>query len=60
MTYSIQQRRIDASGRRNGKVANYKSRRSIRSRMPKELPELAPLGRSLGRRRMDASEFSAH
>ncbi|GAB3695148.1 ISL3-like element IS31831 family transposase [Corynebacterium nasicanis] len=50
VTYSAYQRLIaayEASGKREGKIAMYKLLRSIRAGVPKELPELAQLGRSL-------------
>ena len=53
VTYGFCQRLIDAyeaSGRREGKVAMFKLLRSIRAGVPKELPELAQLGRSLRKR----------
>ena len=56
VTYSVYQRLITAyenSGRREGKIAMYKLLRSIRSGVPKELPELAQLGRSLWKRRAE-------
>ena len=56
VTYRVYQRLIDAyeaSSKREGKIAMYKLLRSIRTGMPKELPELAQLGRSLWRRRSE-------
>ena len=53
VTYGIYQRLIaayEASSRREGKIAMYKLLKSIRSGVPKELPELAQLGRSLWKR----------
>lgn len=53
VTYGIHQRLIDAyeaPGRREGKIEMYKLLRSNRSGVPKELPELAQLGRSLWKR----------
>ena len=53
VTYGVYQRLIaayEASGKWEGKIAMYKLLKSIRSRVPKELPELAQLGRSLWRR----------
>lgn len=50
VTYGIYQRLITAyenSGRREGKIAMYKLLKSIRAGVPKELPELARMGRSL-------------
>lgn len=48
--YGVYQQLItayEASGKREGKIAMYKLLKSIRSGVPKELPELAQLGRSL-------------
>ena len=56
VTYSIYQRLItayEASNRREGKIATYKILKSIRAGVPKELPELAQLGRSLWKRRAE-------
>lgn len=53
VTYGVYQRLIDAyeaSGKREGKIAMYKLLKSIRSGVPKELPELAQLGRSSWKR----------
>ena len=53
VTYGVYQRLIaayEASGKREGKIAMYKLLRSIRAGVPKELPELAQLGRSLWKR----------
>jgi len=53
VTHSVYQRLIDADAcprRRDGKIAMYKLLRSIRTAVPKGLPELAQLGRSLWRR----------
>ena len=53
VTYSVYQRLIaayEASGRREGKIAMYKLLKSIRAGIPKEMPELAQLGRSLWKR----------
>ena len=53
VTYGVYQRLIaayEASGKREGKVAMYKLLKSIRSGVPKELPELAQLSRSLWKR----------
>ena len=51
--YGVYQQLItayEASGKREGKIAMYKLLKSIRSGVPKELPELAQLGRSLWKR----------
>ena len=56
VTYGVYQRLItayEASGKREGKIAMYKLLRSIRAGVPKELPELAQLGRSLWKRRRE-------
>ena len=56
VTYSVYQRLIaayEAAGKREGKIAMYKLLRSIRAGVPKELPELAQLGRSLWKRRAE-------
>lgn len=56
VTYSVYQRLItayEASNRREGKIAMYKILKSIRAGVPKGLPELAQLGRSLWKRRAE-------
>ena len=56
VTYGVYQRLIaayEASGKREGKIAMYKLLKSIRAGVPKELPELAQLGRSLWKRRRE-------
>ena len=56
VVYGVYQRLIDAyeaSGKREGKIAMYKLLKSIKSGVPKELPELAQLGRSMWRRRAE-------
>ena len=53
VTYRVYQRFIaayEARGKREGKIAMYKLLKSIRTGVPKELPELAQLGRSLWKR----------
>ena len=53
VTYCIYQRLIvdyGASSRRECKITMYKLLKSIRAGVPKELPELAQLGRSLWKR----------
>ena len=56
VTYRVYQRLIDAyaaPGRREGKIAMYKLLRQIRAGVPKELTELAQLGRTLWKRRTE-------
>ena len=56
VTYGVYQRLIaayEASGKREGKIAMYKLLKSIRAGVPKELPELAQLGRSQWKRRRE-------
>ena len=56
VTYRVYQRLIDAyaaPGRREGKIAMYKLLRQICAGVPKELAELAQLGRTLWKRRAE-------
>ena len=56
VTYGLYQRFIaayEASGKRKGKIAMYKLLCSIRAGVPKELSELAHLGRSLWKRHQE-------
>lgn len=56
VTYGVYQRLIDAyqtPNKRKGKIAMYKLLRQIRTGVPKELAELAQLGRSLWKRRAE-------
>lgn len=56
VTYLVYQRLItayEASRRREGKIAMYKLLKAIKAGVPKELPELAQLGRTLWKRRAE-------
>ena len=60
VTHSVYQRLIDAYAcprRRDGKIAMYKLLRSIRTAVPKCLPELAQLGRSLWKRHREICAY---